>query len=88
MPTFLNHILRVTKQGKLFYIGHSQGTTAFFALTSEKPEYNKKIRFMVGLGPAAYFGHPKSKVFPLIVNFQDQILVSELILRQLPSIHF
>ncbi|KAF2896923.1 hypothetical protein ILUMI_09253, partial [Ignelater luminosus] len=74
LPACINHILRVTKQGMLFYIGHSQGATSFFVLTSERPEYNSKIRLMVGLAPAAYFGHSRSLIFPFLVKFQDEVL--------------
>lgn len=47
----------MTGQEKLQYIGHSQGTTAFFVMLSEKPEYNDKIEVMHALAPIAYIGH-------------------------------
>lgn len=33
------------------YVGHSQGTTDFFAMASEKPEFNSRIRLMIALSP-------------------------------------
>ncbi|CAH0553221.1 unnamed protein product [Brassicogethes aeneus] len=43
------------------YIGHSQGGTVLFVMTSEKPEYKEKINVVIGLAPAVYlnnFDHP------------------------------
>lgn len=76
MPAFIDYILHVTKQEKLFYIGHSQGTGSFFILNSEKPEYNTKIRLMVGLGPVAYLGHAQTPVIHFFAHYQSEIQVT------------
>ncbi|KAF2886350.1 hypothetical protein ILUMI_19823, partial [Ignelater luminosus] len=73
LPAFIDYILHVTKNEKLFYIGHSLGTISFFILNSEKPEYNKKIRLMVGLGPVAYFGNTISPVIHFLATYQNEI---------------
>nr|XP_022912354.1 lipase 3-like [Onthophagus taurus] len=57
LPAMIDYILEVTNQNSLYYIGHSQGTTSFFVMGSERPEYNKKIRLMVALAPVAYMSH-------------------------------
>lgn len=44
LPAMIDYVLKETGQKKLFYIGHSQGTSAAFALLSESPEYNEKVR--------------------------------------------
>ncbi|KAF2893236.1 hypothetical protein ILUMI_12940 [Ignelater luminosus] len=76
VPAFIDYILSQTNQEKLFYIGHSQGTTSFFALTSEEPEYNKKVRLSIALSPVAYAGHMKSALAHLFAIFEDQIAES------------
>lgn len=39
-----------TGQRDLHYIGHSQGTTSFFVMASERKEMNAKIRTMHAFG--------------------------------------
>lgn len=39
----IDYILRGTGNEKLYYVGHSQGTTTLMVLLSERPEYNEKI---------------------------------------------
>ncbi|KAG8180328.1 hypothetical protein JTE90_016362 [Oedothorax gibbosus] len=57
IPAIIDYILNETKQEQLYYIGHSQGNTAAFALLSENQEYNKKIKLLVALAPVAFVGH-------------------------------
>lgn len=42
-PAVIDYVLKVTNNAKLYYIGHSQGTTSLMVLLSERPEYNDKI---------------------------------------------
>lgn len=84
LPTFIDYILAVTNQEKLFYIGHSQGTTSFFALTSAKPEYNKKIRLSIPLAPVVYLRHVTHPLLLYITLIQEQIEVSIFKLRAYP----
>ncbi|KAJ9595443.1 hypothetical protein L9F63_013354, partial [Diploptera punctata] len=46
LPAEFKYILNVTKQDSLYYNGFSMGSPMFFALMSEKPEYNDKIKVM------------------------------------------
>lgn len=48
----------VTKQ--LHYVGFSFGSTVFFIMTSERPEYQSKIRSQISLAPVAYLSETKS----------------------------
>jgi pimeloyl-ACP methyl ester carboxylesterase len=56
----IDYILKLTGEDDLDYIGHSMGTTAFFVGMSVKPEYNRRIKTMVALGPAVFMEDMKS----------------------------
>lgn len=62
VPAMIDYVLLTTKQPNLFYIGHSQGTTVFFVMMSERPEYNSKIKLMHALAPVGYMDHAASPV--------------------------
>ncbi|XP_022125086.2 lipase 1 [Pieris rapae] len=62
LPAMIDKVLSVTKLDRLFYIGHSMGTTNFFVMMSEKPEYNEKIVAFIALAPAVYIGTIKPVV--------------------------
>ncbi|XP_028170459.1 lipase 1-like [Ostrinia furnacalis] len=59
LPAVIDHILNVTSQEKLSYIGFSQGTTIFFVMCSMKPDYNTKIEVSILLAPVAWIAHLK-----------------------------
>ncbi|KAL6259030.1 hypothetical protein P5V15_008953 [Pogonomyrmex californicus] len=62
LPAMIDYVLNTTEHKKLYYIGHSEGTTQFWVMASEKPEYNSKILLMIGLAPAAYSGNIRGPV--------------------------
>mgnify|MGYP000005750905 CR=1 FL=1 len=57
LPAVIDHVLATTGQSDIFYVGHSMGTTMFYVLESEKPEYVSKVRHMISLAPIAYMEH-------------------------------
>lgn len=63
LPAFIDYIKNFTGHDQIYYIGHSEGTTAFFTLMSERPEYNKDIKLMIALSPVAYLKHTIHIVF-------------------------
>ncbi|XP_023173418.2 lipase 1-like isoform X2 [Drosophila hydei] len=65
LPITIDYVLQLTNYTNLHYIGHSQGTTSFWILGSERPEYMEKILLMQALAPIAFFEYCKSP----IVNF-------------------
>ncbi|KAJ8929439.1 hypothetical protein NQ314_017888 [Rhamnusium bicolor] len=78
-PANVDYIVNKTNQ-KLFVIGHSQGNTCYFIMTSEKPEYNEKIKIGAVYGPSAmlrYIDYPIAVFLSYIV---DTIEVSILLL--------
>lgn len=66
LPAMIDYVLRVTNQPNLKYIGFSQGTTSFFVMASERPDYNDKISLMVALSPVAWMAHVKSPLLRLV----------------------
>lgn len=70
IPAIIDHILSVTGQPSLSYIGHSQGCTIFFVMASERPEYLQKVRFMHAMAPAVFL--PMSQAaFGFLLEFVD-----------------
>ncbi|XP_017023200.1 lipase 3 [Drosophila kikkawai] len=63
IATMIDYILDVTQFASLQYAGHSQGTTVYLVLLTERPEYNKKIKSGHLLAPCAFFEHGRSFVF-------------------------
>lgn len=76
LPSSIDYILNNTGKEQLFYIGHSQGTTSFYIMASEKPEYNKKIKAQFSLAPVAYMNHIESPLIKFIAPFTNIIGVS------------
>lgn len=76
LPVMIDHILNTTGYKKLFYAGHSQGSTAFFVMASELPEYNDKINAMFSLAPVAYCSKMFSPVMQFLARIIDPINVS------------
>ncbi|XP_055373861.1 lipase 3-like [Condylostylus longicornis] len=64
-PANIDYILKKTGKRQIHYIGHSQGTTTFFVLTSLLPEYNDKIKTMHALAPVTFMKYTTSVYFTL-----------------------
>lgn len=47
-------------------------------MTSERPEYNKKILLSVHLAPPVFMGHVENDLLQLNVRYLDSIEVSEI----------
>lgn len=60
MATMIDYIIATTGETAVHYTGHSQGTTVFFVLMSERPEYNEKIKTAHLLAPVAFMGNMKT----------------------------
>lgn len=71
LPPTIDYILEKTNYSRCHYIGHSQGTTAFFVMMSELPHYNEKIALMTALAPIVFMTHidnEPAKMFAKYVN--------------------
>ncbi|KAL4482797.1 hypothetical protein ABPG72_022357 [Tetrahymena utriculariae] len=50
----VQYVLDTTCHSKVFYVGHSQGSTQMFAKLMEDPQFQEKIKAFIALGPAIY----------------------------------
>jgi lysosomal acid lipase/cholesteryl ester hydrolase len=66
LPAMIDFVLNVTRQEKLFYVGHSQGAAQFYVLAAERPEYNDKIIAMHGLASGGFLSHMRSPFAPIL----------------------
>ena len=76
LPTIIDFVLKTTEQKKIYYIGHSQGSTTFFVLLSELPDYNDKIHAMFSLAPVAYCSNMHSPIFQFLGKLVKPLSVS------------
>ncbi|XP_015602093.1 gastric triacylglycerol lipase [Cephus cinctus] len=65
LPAIIDYVIEITGSSRIFYVGHSQGSTQFFVMISTFPEYNSKIILMGGLAPAAYTSNIRGPVTKL-----------------------
>ncbi|XP_001844299.2 lipase 1 [Culex quinquefasciatus] len=73
LPAMIDHVLNATYSNKLFYIGHSQGTTVYFVMSSSRPEYNDKIALITALSPAVTLKHVRSPILRFMLDNVDTI---------------
>ena len=70
----IDHITATTGQEKIFYIGHSMGTTGFMVMANERPDMQEKIHMANLLAPVAYVDHMKSPI-RYLAPFSTEIAV-------------
>ncbi|XP_061393366.1 lipase 3-like [Musca vetustissima] len=60
----IDYALATNGQGQraVHFVAHSQGTSAFFVLTSTRPEYNAKIKLAHTMAPIAYVSNMSDKM--------------------------
>ena len=80
LPAVIDYITGKTGEDKIYYAGHSMGTTMFYVMGSERPEYNEKIRAMFSLAPVAYMSHLKSPLLQLLSNIGEGLQVNIIII--------
>jgi len=72
LPTELNYVLEQTGVSKLYYVGHSMGTTTYMAMNSVDPSWADRVELAVFLAPVAYVDHMKSPI-KLLAPFSDLV---------------
>ena len=60
LPTELNYVLEKTGKEKIYYIGHSMGTTTYMAMNSLDQTWADKVELAVLLAPIAFVEHMAS----------------------------
>ncbi|XP_058839837.1 lipase 1-like [Topomyia yanbarensis] len=73
LPAMIDHVLNKSSASKLQYIGHSQGCTTYFVMSSTRPKYNKKIVLMTALAPAVIITRVRSPILRVMLEIQDQL---------------
>lgn len=73
LPAIIDYVLEKTGYSEVYYIGYSQGTTIFFVMASERPEYNAKVKVMVNLAPIAFLSNQRSPLLKCVVHFDSVI---------------
>lgn len=73
LPAMIDYVIEVTGRPKIHYAGHSQGTTSFFIMTSERPEYNDKIILAHMMAPVAFMSNLVSPFVRALSPFVDQV---------------
>ncbi|XP_012285753.1 lipase 3 isoform X2 [Orussus abietinus] len=79
LPAVIRYIAERKKDNKLFYIGHSMGTTMFYVMASERPEITKGIQVMLSLAPVAFMTHVRSPIRLIAPFAKDIEIVTELL---------
>ncbi|KOB73274.1 Lipase 3 [Operophtera brumata] len=71
LPAMIDYALEKSNKTELTYIGHSQGTTVYFVMASMRPEYNKKVKFMVSLATIAWTSNIISPIVRIALVIKD-----------------
>ena len=72
-PAMLSHVMEVTGQDMLYYIGHSMGTITYCTACNYHPWIARATRLMVGYGGNTEVPHVKSPVFCILADLVTEI---------------
>lgn len=73
LPASIDYILEKTNRTRLHYVGFSQGTTLFFILTTQRPDYNEKITSMIAMAPVVYMTHSEHTFLNILSKYYTLI---------------
>uniref|UniRef100_A0A8R1UGZ8 glucuronosyltransferase n=1 Tax=Pristionchus pacificus TaxID=54126 RepID=A0A8R1UGZ8_PRIPA len=79
LPASIDAILRINGADRVYYAGHSQGTTILFAKLARDPEYTSKISRFFALAPiitSKYMRGPMTGLFfllPILQQSEDML---------------
>lgn len=62
VPAMIEYIVNTTSRPLDVYVGHSMGTTAFYVMASEVPEFGRMVRIMASFAPVAFMSHMQSPI--------------------------
>merc|ERR1712121_434670 len=72
LPTELNFVMNHTDSQKIYYVGHSMGTTTYMAMNSMDPSWADKVELATFLAPVAYTAHMESPI-KFLAPFTNQV---------------
>lgn len=75
LPTMIDYVLEQTGQDSLLHVGHSQGTTTFYTMTSELPQYNAKVRAHISLASMSFMNHMTSPLLQVMAYWSGNIAI-------------
>lgn len=78
ITAIIDYILTKINQKSIYYIGHSQGTTAYTVAVTERPEYNKKIKCAVFFSPVIFMQWTRSFFLKVMSLFSSEFTVSNI----------
>jgi len=73
----IDHILTYTGQSKLSMIGHSAAGNEFYALLSEKPSYNEKIKVMISWGSSPVIKRFDCPLLAFVISISSVVKVCQ-----------
>ncbi|ELK00940.1 Lipase member K [Pteropus alecto] len=73
LPATINLIVEKTGQERLFYVGHSQGTTIAFIAFSTNPELAKRIKIFFALAPVTTVKYSRSPLRKLTTLSREAV---------------
>lgn len=79
VPVSIDYVLGVTGADGVYYVGWSMGTTVFWAMMSELPEYNAKIKAMAGLAPVAFVNNAIGPLMELAPYTDDIETIADIL---------
>ena len=62
IPAMIEKVRQVSGEDKIYYIGHSMGTTGLMVMANDRPEYLDYIHMASLLAPVAWVDHMKSPI--------------------------
>ncbi|KAJ2951737.1 hypothetical protein O0L34_g13902 [Tuta absoluta] len=71
LPASIDFMLKETGKPKVKYVGFSQGTSVFYVMAAERPEYNEKVSIAVQLASIAWLSRIKSPLFRLVGEINE-----------------
>ncbi|XP_054260841.1 lipase 1-like [Macrosteles quadrilineatus] len=83
LPAVIDYILKTTGQTKLHLAAHSGGNSMAFAMASQKPEYNDKLKSLQALSPFVFVSKmaemigPDGMVEAMTAQYIDQIKAAD-----------
>ena len=90
-PAAIDYILQTTEEKDLYFVSFSMGSTHYFMMLSELPEYNAKIKAGFALGPAVFIGDDLMRrakpIFEILLGLMDWLEINEFFPKALADLN-